>query len=186
MLGVSRYVDGSGSWVLGDMNFYGDSTKAGGLAITQNPANTTATSLASGSNAVFTSTAYSESSPVTVQWFVNTNDGTGFNQVTTGSTTLFQNGTSRTSQYTLLIDTNDQNQNGYEFEADAMKLEQLPLRFPATLTVVPPVAPSPRSAAVNICRRGSNRSLHCRCRWRPHSQCAMADQHRWGAFSEFR
>ena len=115
-LGVTGFVDGGGSWEMGNITFSGDTT-TGVPGIVTNP---TSQTVAAGYPVTFTATAYSESVP-TVTWQYSTN-GVSWTTVTagtvtpTGGTFTASANNDYTSTYSFVTDSN-QDQNGYQYRA---------------------------------------------------------------------
>jgi Immunoglobulin I-set domain len=141
-LGATGFVDGGGSWELGNITFSGD-VMSGTPGITSNPASESA---AAGFAASFTASAYSESLP-TVQWQVSTDGGSSWANVSGGTVTptngIYTSQSSNsayTSTYTFTTDAN-LDQNGYEYRAVFANSSGPTDSGSATLTVVSPLTP---------------------------------------------
>jgi hypothetical protein len=146
-------IAGYGNWRLGQIDFTGNS---GAPNIFQEPQSQTVelTTASPTRTVTFTSSVFSATPDVTVQWEVNTNDGTGFNPVTNGSggTTLMAISGSPndySSTYTFTASTVSQTQ--YEFEAVFTNTDNSTssTSAPATLLVVQPTAPSVQSQPIS-------------------------------------
>ena len=139
-LGVTGFVDGGGSWEMGNITFSGDTT-TGVPGIVTNP---TSQTVAAGYPVTFTATAYSESVP-TVTWQYSTN-GVSWTTVTagtvtpTGGTFTASANNDYTSTYSFVTDSN-QDQNGYQYRAVFANGAGSTDSSGGTLTVVTPLAP---------------------------------------------
>ena len=131
-LGVTRYQDGGSGWELSNFSLNG-LVASGAPSIVTQPANAT---VVGGTTAAFTATDYSETSPVTAQWQINT--GSGFTNIT-GATSY--DAATNTSGYTYTSHVN-LSDNGYQFRVIFTNANGSTTSMPATLTVVTPVAPS--------------------------------------------
>lgn len=129
--GVTRYVDGSGSWQLGNINFNGDKI-SGAPGITLQPASISVTG---GTVATFTAAAYSELNPLSVQWEVSTNNGQSYSPIN-GANEL--NGSTSTYSFTTNINLSE---SSNLYEAIFTNPGGSTATQPAKLTVVAPVAP---------------------------------------------
>jgi hypothetical protein len=148
-VGVTRFQDSDaqtgadgGSWELADLSFNGLAVSGSPTVVTQ-PANTT---VIGGTTATFTSTIYTESTPVTAQWQINT--GSGWTNIP-GATNFSGN----TSSYSFTTNQN-LSDSGDMFRVVFTNPSGSTTSFPATLTVVAPVAPSvtaqPAPVAVEV------------------------------------
>jgi hypothetical protein len=141
--GVTRFVDGNGTWNLSDFSFNGI-TINGAPAVTTQPANT---AVVGGTSASFTAVDYSETTPVSAEWQVNT--GSGFTNYSAGT---YNAATSTASlSVTTLTNLSD---NGYQYRVIFTNANGSTTSNAATLSVVAPVAPSvttqPAAVAVQV------------------------------------
>ncbi len=136
-VGVTRFLDSNaqtgangGDWQLSDFSFNGLATSGAPTIVTQ-PASTT---VIGGTSATFTAVDYTEATPVTAQWQINT--GSGWSNIS-GATNFSVN----TSTYTFTTNVN-LSDSGHKFQVIFTNPNGSTTSFPATLTVVAPVAPS--------------------------------------------
>jgi hypothetical protein len=131
--GVSVYSDGSGSWSLGNMTFSGDAIS--GVGITANPSSQT---VAATYPVTLTASAYSDAGLTGAQWQISTNGGSSFTNIP-GATNLVGN----TSTYTFTPSAALEGANpAPEYQCVFSSGTNSGTTTPATLTVVPPVAPT--------------------------------------------
>jgi len=135
-----------GNWELGNISFNGD-TKTGAPGITLQPVTQSATATYP---LTLTASAYSETTVTGVQWKFSTNGGGSFNPVigsgaagsATSGTNLSGTGPAYNSTFTFTPPTSQETVSpAYEYEAVFTNANGSQATVPATISVVPPIAP---------------------------------------------
>jgi hypothetical protein len=137
-VGVTRFEDGSGTWELSDFSFNALTSSGAPTVVTQ-PASAT---IVGGTSNTFTATDYSESSPVSAQWQINT--GSGWSNIA-GATNY--TASTNSSSYTFTSNAN-LSDSGDQFRVVFTNPNGSTDSVAATLTTVAPVAPSVTSQPI--------------------------------------